>query len=855
MTGNEKYLFVPVDGIDTSYYDGMKISIKVTNAVDTTWDSTTWLAKNAQFSFFFEGTDKATGNKVNFAGGSSKNIYVKELAQQPDGSYMNAETVEYIIDFSAINGWTSTNATKLRIDPIRHLNGTFEIDYIKFYHKEVETIEVAPDAMEVPETESDVENYVKSGISSLTAIYNDGTTAVVTTGYTVAVDGNVATVTYEGKTATIALTFVEEVVPPAPSSSIIFGFDTGLDGITSSNNSKLSLSVADGVLTGTLTDREVYMFVPLNNIDGSYYNTLKIRVKAEEARDNEDSLAKNANITMYFKGVSKIDGSDLNYTSARRKGFYLSGLVENNGVWSNDDYVEYVVDLSTLTDWSDAIVTQLRIDPLKNLLGTFKIDYIEIYHKELTGITVAPSAMEVPLSQQATAADYVKSHITSVIAVYNDGSEIEAQDYTVTVEENTATVTYMDKTATIDLTFVEEVIPPTPDDEVAEGEEYILYDFNEGTDGFTESGDVTISQIVTDDGITALEYISSVDTAAGKTETGFIAKNVNYNPGQVYKIEMRVKFVGVTPVFGTGTTPAYNVIYAGSIDGKEFVGDSHHQITGTYSDIELTEGEYWSKDGDWHIVTIDPTKANGTKTKSDGTVVEVNWGKSIIEQIRFDILKKSNGIVLVDYIKMYSVPSVTDIVFDNGGISASAVPVGTEKITLTLSDSLYEVKKNAVSVVSADGVSVEVKSVSHEKSTNKVVITIGELDSMTDYAVLINSNALANERQSLYKAIKATFTTEKGELECNAAGDGNSAEFTFVNAGESKNVVLVATVWDGDKFVGKYTQPYQIAAGDSTYTFNYSSVLGGDRAEVTVWDYADGTVKTVYGKKVFTFDR
>ena len=123
------------------------------------------------------------------------------------------------------------------------------------------------------------------------------------------------------------------------------------------------------------------------------------------------------------------------------------------------------------------------------------------------------------------------------------------------------------------------------------------------------------------------------------------------------------------------------------------------------------------------------------------------------------------------------------------------------------------------------------------------------------YALGIYSNALANEKHGLYKAIKATFTTEKGVLECNATGDGNSAEFAFSNAGESKNVVLVATVWDGDKYVGKVTEPYQIATGDSTYTFNYASVTGGDRAEVTVWEYADGKVNAVYGKKVFTFER
>ena len=115
---------------------------------------------------------------------------------------------------------------------------------------------------------------------------------------------------------------------------------------------------------------------------------------------------------------------------------------------------------------------------------------------------------------------------------------------------------------------------------------------------------------------------------------------------------------------------------------------------------------------------------------------------------------------------------------------------------------------------------------------------------------------MANKKQKLYKPIKASFKTEAGELEYSATGDANSAVMSFANKGPApKTVRLIATVWSGDEYVGKVTQKYSIACGESTYTFNYSAVSGGDRVEVTVWDYDRGVVKKVYGKKVYKFNR
>lgn len=78
----------------------------------------------------------------------------------------------------------------------------------------------------------------------------------------------------------------------------------------------------------------------------------------------------------------------------------------------------------------------------------------------------------------------------------------------------------------------------------------------------------------------------------------------------------------------------------------------------------------------------------------------------------------------------------------------------------------------------------------------------------------------------------------------------------FVNKGNAaKEVLLIASIWDGNKAIDKATEIYSVACGESTHTFDYSSVLGGNKVELSVWEYSNSTVKKIHGRKVYTFSK
>ena len=63
--------------------------------------------------------------------------------------------------------------------------------------------------------------------------------------------------------------------------SIIFDFESDMAGIKSANATRLQLSLEGGNLkcVSKFIDYSSYMHIPLNNIDGEYYNRMKIVAK------------------------------------------------------------------------------------------------------------------------------------------------------------------------------------------------------------------------------------------------------------------------------------------------------------------------------------------------------------------------------------------------------------------------------------------------------------------------------------------------------------------------------------------------------------------------------------------------
>jgi hypothetical protein len=308
-------------------------------------------------------------------------------------------------------------------------------------------------------------------------------------------------------------------------------------------------------------------------------------------------------------------------------------------------------------------------------------------------------------------------------------------------------------------------------------------------------------------------------------------------------MEMIVKVDGVAPTFNGGNlSPRFAMYYNGTdASGNSFGISSARQYYGSYSaTLNESDGKYYS---DWQTVVVDFSQL-------------ASWEICAIDKIRIDVIKDAEGVIFIDSIKLFSVPAITSIAFDGKDDVKDTAPINTKTITATLSQSIFAVGANAVSIYDTDGVAVDIESVKYDADKSTVAVTINGLDTFTDYTFEINKNAMVNSKQKLYKAIATTFRTEAGELEYNAVGDGNCAQLSFANKGASpKSVLLIATIWNGDKYVSKVTEKYAITTGETTYTFDYSSAAGGSKAEVTVWEYGDGAVKKVYGKNVYIFER
>ncbi len=603
--------------------------------------------------------------------------------------------------------------------------------------------------------------------------------------------------------------------PPAEDEGVLeYSFDSDVEGFVKKDGN-VTLTAEDGMLK----------YVSVATVDGngksssgnmvkdvSYgigqYCRLEMKVKLDGVLPTFNGGNGAPNMTMNYSGTDA-DGNSYGISSARQTSRkYQATLNADDGKYYSDWQI-IEIDFSELASWDICNVNKIRFDIIKNAEGTIYIDYIKFFTQPK-----APEPTEEPTiapTAEPTAAP------TTAPSESPSASEVPSE---------------------------EPPVAPSEEPPAAEGEEALVYNFDNSTEGFAgKDGDVTLTA---EGGL--LKYVSKAKyDSSNKAYSGNMTKDVNYGIGQYYKLEMRVKLAGVLPTFNGGNgAPNMTMNYSGKdANGVAYGISSARQTSYNYeATLNTEDGKYYS---DWQTVVID-----FADLEKDGST----WAICNIDKIRLDIIKNAEGTIYIDYIKLVSVPAVTDMSFDGKADIENAVPVGTKTITATLSSGIYSVDKSAVSITDADGVKVPIESVSYDDTTNAVTVKVEELDTITDYTLTINTNAMANKKQKLYKAIQASFKTEAGELEYSATGDANSAVMSFANkAIAPKTVRLIATVWSGDEYVGKVTQKYSIASGESTYTFDYSGAIGGDRVEVAVWDYDRGVVKKVYGKKVYKFNR
>ena len=320
-------------------------------------------------------------------------------------------------------------------------------------------IAVDPSVFEVPYGTVDVLEAVKGAITTVVAKYSDGSTAPVTD-YTVALDGaDKAVVTYEGKTAEIALTYESAPVEPPV--------------LTTDFELKLGAQSSYTVEAGQTVDIPVYFITAAGVTDK--LGTLQTYVVIPEGFTAEvvaGSLGANALSVDAANGIVKAMGiigdGYTNDTPAFTIKFTASSTAGDYAVAYSTakKYVTKLYNRETLEKFDAARYT-LTETSITVTAGETPVE------PTLESITVNPTAVEVPYGVDAKVA--VEDAITGVTAVYSDGTTGTVTGWSVEIDGDKAIVTYEGKTAEIALTFAQ---PPVTDVEIIVAVNSIVVPYN-----------------------------------------------------------------------------------------------------------------------------------------------------------------------------------------------------------------------------------------------------------------------------------------------------------------------------------------------------------------------------------------
>lgn len=130
-------------------------------------------------------------------------------------------------------------------------------------------------------------------------------------------------------------------------------FITGQEGWSFTNN--VSGSVSNGILTLNITGSDPYIHSPDNlNLSSADYKYIRIRIK---------NVTSGNTLQVYWITTTDTVWNETKHTDL-------------NVIPNNNEFKEYVVDLSKVSSWSGTI-KQIRIDPPGNN-GTVEIDYIKL---------------------------------------------------------------------------------------------------------------------------------------------------------------------------------------------------------------------------------------------------------------------------------------------------------------------------------------------------------------------------------------------------------------------------------------------------------------------------------------------
>ncbi|MBQ7901836.1 MAG: hypothetical protein IJ365_07755 [Clostridia bacterium] len=571
-------------------------------------------------------------------------------------------------------------------------------------------------------------------------------------------------------------------------------------------------------------------------------------------------------------GESNSTGSNISYTMSKN----------SDGDYYNDDYVtyRYVFDSS----WSQLeVLTFLRLDPLKNGEGTIKIKDLKLISKpgienvtynsvneaDLTAMPVNPETIEINFTAGLSS---VSSDAVSVVDA--DGNAVEFKDVKVsgnsvvlTMQKNATLNAFTDYTVTFNEntmitetrslnepmkfgfttsdervpTIFDLIDPERPDDTIPEGEEVWSLEFKDAADlaYFKSTANVKTE-------IAYNEYMRYVTPAPVKNannnwqgfyiDSDFKGNGSEIDANKYYRLQIRMKVVNET---WDSSDPYFKMYF----NGKKDVGGtlSMAESNANQIDYEFHTDEDGNHCTDWFVIDID---LSTTAWKEAAT----------IEQIRFDIMKNAEGEALVDYIRLIAYPAVTEITYtDDEGTAPITdevyVPADVKNITLQLSQRIPE--QLSYSLVNEYG-SVAVISDADsgfDKNTNTINVAIeGGLDTSSTYKLTIESTSdlkdkaenpdVLSARQDLYKPIEVTFKTELDPITTQIDKGHTGASINYIND-TNKDVVLVAiaTVWNGNQYVGKAMAATEVAANSTVenVSLDYSAYSG--TVELVIWRY------------------
>ena len=548
---------------------------------------------------------------------------------------------------------------------------------------------------------------------------------------------------------------------------ILYDFTDGIEGFQAATSDRILLSSEDGVLRyeSIILDNVSGWMTKEMLIDGEVYNRVTLRMKAEGIH-NKTSTNKYG-FQLYWYGNDK--GTSEYYGAAETRSSFISftNLIDDDGFSYNADWVEYTVDLSTISKWSESNISKFRIDAIKNAAGVVYIDYIKLWHYE-------PPRLN-----------------------------------------------------------------PEPEPEMKDGEGWYSDSFSEDIDGWfsTDKKQVVLSQ--EDD---CLKYESTYYYVDGKPTAGAMLKYLSFAKGQYYKMFIKCKVVNAAKTEMYGQTPFLRMYFNGVNSLGETLNASESRcISVKYDVVENDKGTY---DSDWKEYEVDLSKVS-------------QWSDSAVSRLRIDLLKDAEGTVFVDYIRFLSYPCIDGIEYDGNAVTeGTRVPLDVKKIDAILSQKILSLDAGCVSIYNEDRAKLGVENVSYDAASGRVSVSVsGTMESNSTYTFEIGTGAKVNANQNLYTPIAKSFKTAAAEFEVSVtAADTDSANVIFENSSvAAKKVLAIATLWDGDKYVGKVILPCTVETGTSDVVLRFAQ-FGGNRAEVTVWELS-GTSPRVFGKRVYTVER